>query len=809
LKSAFEQSRFSQFKPFRTFTRRHLIKHPTENPDRVQPPAVSSSAESLVPKFITNAGDNFWFCRHTSFTQDHLIAQLMAEDDVQQQQQRATLDDDMVAMQSWMWRHLRHNDRLLVDDFEDDEDTLPLYGESDDEGEYSDSLLREISEEQRATSERQARLDTVERERVAEVQRIMQQRLAVFSGEWQAKQQPRLELRASSLWRSNVADRVRLETLLARLVNERLPKIQRAVIDSGEARRSKIVSRCESLRVTADQISEIKWLLELTSGPRPLPLRSRHTCRPNAEQDSDRVTGRNTRKRNRPQKRVAQRYYNTGASSTLPGLSSRRNRADRYARPARGGSDVDDNNISDDSMGDFIDDDDDVAPVGSVGGDGFATSNKRLVSSAPSIDASAFAAELARHSPDAMYLAAIDCIQQMAQGATSFGAAPPCGADAAPKDMVPAVIALRVWSEFQCWIHSARPTVKVQYTNFQSRDKAKRQLDHLLAKQQAGSNVEISIRPPRQWVPKRFADVAASVVATPLLHMRAKDRPPRPSPSVDIAPRFTPSLLIDGRHLPEVIHVMHDNGVAQRTAFYDFYRWRRCNDGTHRSPAMPSSEEEGNVVKNVSTTPSDPKGSQLMHKRTHDMVVSSDDDNNNNGDSVVNVAILEAEAEHAEQAVQSSQPKAPVMPVTPARNRRRNIRPIREEDAEVLETRRIQRQAEEEVNRRMQMAAASSPNDQQGAAASQTSVIVPIEVDDDENDDSSIVMGGDDEIIVSGTMPPAVSSTVEVDIGKIGSPTLINTGHFDDQSDVMIPGFIAAQLKPHQLQGVRFMWRNL
>ncbi|KAJ2823003.1 hypothetical protein FBU31_004421, partial [Coemansia sp. 'formosensis'] len=137
----------------------------------------------------------------------------------------------------------------------------------------------------------------------------------------------------------------------------------------------------------------------------------------------------------------------------------------------------------------------------------------------------------------------------------------------------------------------------------------------------------------------------------------------------------------------------------------------------------------------------------------------------------------------------------------------RNIRPIREEDAEVLETCHIQCQAEEEVN--CHMAATSSPNDQQGAVASQTSVIVPIEVDDDENDDSSIVMGGNDEIIVSGTMLPAVVLTVEVDIGKIGSLTLINTGHFDDQSNVIIPGFIAAQLKPHQLQGVCFMWRNL
>ncbi|KAJ2809853.1 hypothetical protein H4S07_003021, partial [Coemansia furcata] len=143
------------------------------------------------------------------------------------------LDDDVVAVQSWMWQHLRHNDWLLVDDFEDDDnDALPLYGESDDEGEYSDSLLREISKEQQVTLEWQVRLDTVEWEHVAEVQWIMQQRLAVFSDKWQAKQQPRLELCASSLWHSNVADCICLEMLLAKLVNEHLPKIQCTMIDS-------------------------------------------------------------------------------------------------------------------------------------------------------------------------------------------------------------------------------------------------------------------------------------------------------------------------------------------------------------------------------------------------------------------------------------------------------------------------------------------------------------------------------------------------------------------------------------------------
>ncbi|KAJ2336267.1 hypothetical protein GGI00_000929 [Coemansia sp. RSA 2681] len=67
---------------------------------------------------------------------------------------------------------------------------------------------------------------------------------------------------------------------------------------------------------------------------------------------------------------------------------------------------------------------------------------------------------------------------------------------------------------------------------------------------------------------------------------------------------------------------------------------------------------------------------------------------------------------------------------------------------------------------------------------------------------------------MSGTMPPAIAataepSTVSIDIGQIGSPVLINPGHLDDQSEVMIPGFIAGHLKPHQIDSVRFMWRSL
>ncbi|KAJ2346808.1 hypothetical protein GGH91_002078 [Coemansia sp. RSA 2671] len=180
----------------------------------------------------------------------------------------------------------------------------------------------------------------------------MQQQLALFASEWQAKQQPRLELRASSLWRANVAGRGRLESQLSKLVDECLPKIQKAVVDSGEARKNRIISRCESLRVTSDQISEIKWLLELTSGPQPLPLRQRHL------RAQDRGLRRNARKGDQPQRRVVQHRFTNGAFGSLPGLSGRSNLQDRFACAASSDNNVNGNSPSDDSMDDFIDDDD-------------------------------------------------------------------------------------------------------------------------------------------------------------------------------------------------------------------------------------------------------------------------------------------------------------------------------------------------------------------------------------------------------------------------------------------------------------------
>ncbi|KAJ2777054.1 hypothetical protein GGI18_004258, partial [Coemansia linderi] len=283
----------------------------------------------------------------------------------------------------------------------------------------------------------------------------------------------------------------------------------------------------------------------------------------------------------------------------------------------------------------------------------------------------AFAAELARYSAEVMYTAYVGYIRQMAHRETSFDA-DPNSAIALPS----VTIALRVWAEFKHWVHTVKPTVRVQYPSFEVCDRAKQQFDRLVARQLADANVEISINPPPQWVPRQYACVAASVIATPLLHMCSRDRPSCPAEGVDITPCFSPFLIIDGKHLPKVLHVMYDNGVAQCMTFCMFYNWCKRNDGTQRSPAIVSSEDKGrgpgfSNAKAVAAGQLRPRG---QRKRSRDGEASSDNESHIVVDELMLEAEAEAEAELAEQAVLASRPDvALVSPVIPVRNRCRNI----------------------------------------------------------------------------------------------------------------------------------------
>ncbi|KAJ2472779.1 hypothetical protein GGI02_001337, partial [Coemansia sp. RSA 2322] len=335
LQTAYEQSKYSQFRPFRTFTRPRRLMKGSE--------AREASTAAVADVAALVRGESFSFRRHARFTLDHLIAQLQLHTESDAARARAQA-------QAFMWRLQTSNDRLIygasvVDSANDDgvlsaDDVLLPYGESSDEdAAYSDSLQREIAAEQRDAAKRSARVDSMERERVARVRRIAQQRMDHFAAEWQAARRPRLEMTAAQLWRRHAGYD---ERLAARLLRQQwlLPRMVQAIVDSGASQRAQIARQCESLRATTDQIAETQWLLDLIAGPLPPPRAG---------------LARNQKQNNRKtKKKKAQKKQSLPRRLVSPPSFPRDSAAPRG--DAAVSSDDDDDSDSDDSMADFIDD---------------------------------------------------------------------------------------------------------------------------------------------------------------------------------------------------------------------------------------------------------------------------------------------------------------------------------------------------------------------------------------------------------------------------------------------------------------------
>ncbi|KAJ1651415.1 hypothetical protein IWQ61_008017 [Dispira simplex] len=63
--------------------------------------------------------------------------------------------------------------------------------------------------------------------------------------------------------------------------------------------------------------------------------------------------------------------------------------------------------------------------------------------------------------------------------------------------------------------------------------------------------------------------------------------------------------------------------------------------------------------------------------------------------------------------------------------------------------------------------------------------------------------------VTKKTMSPSLSNTNEV-LSKVqGDAILINVGHPESDADVFVAPFLAKHLKPHQIEGVQFMWKNM
>ncbi|KAJ1926662.1 hypothetical protein IWQ60_003604 [Tieghemiomyces parasiticus] len=140
-------------------------------------------------------------------------------------------------------------------------------------------------------------------------------------------------------------------------------------------------------------------------------------------------------------------------------------------------------------------------------------------------------------------------------------------------------------------------------------------------------------------------------------------------------------------------------------------------------------------------------------------------------------AVDSSDSERSDAEPSSSQPG-------PRPRGRRNLRPIMEEAPEVRELRLANRREELEYQRRLRKANQAAATDGKSPPASQASVL------------------SSQETSASGRTAAAQSL---VNIPAI----VVNLGHPEDEADVLLAPFLAKVIKQHQIEGVRFMWKNL
>ncbi|KAJ1962992.1 hypothetical protein IWQ62_003357 [Dispira parvispora] len=63
--------------------------------------------------------------------------------------------------------------------------------------------------------------------------------------------------------------------------------------------------------------------------------------------------------------------------------------------------------------------------------------------------------------------------------------------------------------------------------------------------------------------------------------------------------------------------------------------------------------------------------------------------------------------------------------------------------------------------------------------------------------------------VTKKAISPSLSNTNKVLTEVQGDAVLINVGHPESDSDVFVAPFLAQHLKPHQIEGVQFMWKNM
>ncbi|KAJ2786313.1 hypothetical protein GGI15_001623 [Coemansia interrupta] len=260
------------------------------------------------------------------------------------------------------------------------------------------------------------------------------------------------------------------------------------------------------------------------------------------------------------------------------------------------------------------------------------------------------------------------------------------------------------------------------------------------------------------------------------------------------------ALTVRRRWLPMLMQMVDDDAVLARGAFAVFYAWRMTclvegdQDDLIAQPDVIDVDMDGDIN-----------------------MLGGDDD-----DDVVEEVMSSGVVQRLDSARASPAPAPAPAPASAPAKGRRNIRAVLPEDKETLAIQQKLREKDLEISRKRKLMEAAaeaearvSTKRQLTESGASTSGIVgrrqPAEphIAGDSDDDFPLLrrtLLAHPEPVAPAPAPPV---NIEIDIDAIGRPVLVNPGHADDQRDVFIPGFIAGHLKEHQIEGVRFMWKNV
>ena len=166
--------------------------------------------------------------------------------------------------------------------------TLPAYGDSGSEGEYDLDTWREMEREKGrldripAPPSQKHLLDAIR------VREIMDSAENAFKDQWNLRKLPKLKPTAWHLWKSRNNDGDRLQLLITefRTHDHQILKAKEAILKEQWTSEAKLKAQCKSFEVSVTERETRKWkidTLQLSSEPPKLPMRQRQRRNPAKE----------------------------------------------------------------------------------------------------------------------------------------------------------------------------------------------------------------------------------------------------------------------------------------------------------------------------------------------------------------------------------------------------------------------------------------------------------------------------------------------------------------------------------------------